>query len=36
LKQAVACGGTISGEHGIGLSKKDYLNLIYSEKDLQI
>ena len=28
-------GGSISGEHGIGLEKADYMPLIFSEADLE-
>lgn len=34
----VACvelGGTLSGEHGIGLEKRDHMSLIYNEDDLR-
>ncbi len=34
-KKAVALGGTVSAEHGIGKLKKDLLALMYPEKDLQ-
>lgn len=36
MEAAVACGGTITGEHGVGLSKKDYLSLVSTEKDIAI
>ncbi len=29
-------GGTISGEHGIGLVQKDYMNVIFSDSHLQL
>lgn len=29
-------GGTISGEHGIGLVQQEYMNLVFSEKALEI
>ena len=29
-------GGTISGEHGIGLVQKDYLDIVFSEAELSI
>lgn len=29
-------GGTISGEHGIGLVQKEYMHLVFSEKALEI
>lgn len=34
LKKAVALGGTLSGEHGIGLAKRKYLALEYDEPTL--
>jgi glycolate oxidase len=34
LKACVAAGGTISGEHGIGLEKRDYLAWLFNEQDL--
>ena len=30
------CGGTISGEHGIGLVQKQYLDIIFSEKEIDL
>lgn len=35
LKRAVAVGGTLSAEHGIGKLKRDYLSLFYSEDNLR-
>jgi glycolate oxidase len=35
LKVCAEVGGSISGEHGIGLEKVDYMPLIFSEADLQ-
>jgi glycolate oxidase len=29
-------GGTISGEHGIGLVQKDYMNIVFSEKEIEL
>ena len=29
-------GGTISGEHGIGLVQKPYLDIVFSKKEIQI
>ncbi|MGN6509595.1 MAG: FAD-binding oxidoreductase, partial [Chitinophaga sp.] len=29
-------GGTISGEHGIGLVQKDYMDVIFSRQQLQL
>jgi len=34
LKLCVAAGGTLSGEHGIGLEKKEYMPLVFNEDDL--
>src|SRR5262247_358974 len=34
LKVCAEVGGSISGEHGIGLEKADYMPLIFSEADL--
>ena len=36
MKEAVRCGGSITGEHGIGLTKKSYLSLMFSNEDLTI
>jgi glycolate oxidase len=35
-KTAVAFGGTISGEHGIGLDKKDYFSIGVCEEELRL
>jgi D-lactate dehydrogenase (cytochrome) len=35
VKRAVAVGGTISAEHGIGKLKRDYLRLLYSDEHLR-
>ena len=34
LKVCAEVGGSISGEHGIGLEKIDYMPFIFSEADL--
>ena len=34
LKICVNAGGSLSGEHGIGLEKKEQMPLLFSEKDL--
>lgn len=36
MATAVSFGGTISGEHGIGQTKKKYLPLVFSPTDLQL
>jgi glycolate dehydrogenase FAD-linked subunit len=35
LKMCVDVGGTISGEHGVGIEKLDYMPWIFSEDDLK-
>ena len=35
LKICVDAGGTLSGEHGIGLEKKAYMPLVFSDDDMQ-
>jgi glycolate oxidase subunit GlcD len=34
LRLCVDAGGVITGEHGIGIEKKEYLHLVFSESDL--
>jgi glycolate oxidase len=34
IEACVAAGGVLSGEHGIGLEKRDYMGLIFSADDL--
>ena len=34
LQLCVDVGGSLSGEHGIGLEKRDYMSLVYSAVDL--
>jgi glycolate oxidase len=34
FKKTISLGGNISGEHGIGLSKKNFLNLQYSKNEI--
>ncbi|MBD0327277.1 MAG: FAD-binding protein, partial [Pyrinomonadaceae bacterium] len=34
METCVRAGGTITGEHGVGLDKSDYLALIFSEDDM--
>jgi FAD/FMN-containing dehydrogenase len=36
LELCVSSGGTISGEHGIGTEKADYMGLLFSEDDLDV
>jgi len=35
VKACVAAGGSITGEHGIGLEKKAYIGLMFSAEDLE-
>ena len=32
---SIAAGGVLSGEHGIGLEKRDFMSLMFSEADLE-
>jgi len=34
MRCCIRAGGTVSGEHGIGLEKREYLRLMYTEDDL--
>ena len=34
LKTCVDAGGSLSGEHGIGYEKKEYLGMVFSDADL--
>ena len=36
VKIAIELGGTISGEHGIGMTKNKYINIQYSSKELEL
>ncbi len=35
LSACVAAGGTLSGEHGIGLEKRDFMHLVYGVSDVE-
>lgn len=35
VEASVAAGGALSGEHGIGLEKRDYMRLMFSDVDLE-
>jgi FAD/FMN-containing dehydrogenase len=34
MRRCIEAGGTVTGEHGIGLEKREYLRLMYSPADL--
>jgi glycolate oxidase subunit GlcD len=35
MKLCVDVGGSLSGEHGIGFEKKDFMDLVFTEQDLE-
>jgi glycolate oxidase len=35
VRVSVAAGGVLSGEHGIGLEKRDFMSLMFSPIDLE-
>ena len=35
LRICIEAGGVLSGEHGIGVEKRDYMRLLFSEEDLE-
>jgi glycolate oxidase len=36
LRLCVELGGSITGEHGVGIEKRDYLQLMFSKDDLEL
>ena len=36
LKLCIGLGGTITGEHGVGMEKRDYMPLLFNETDLAV
>jgi FAD/FMN-containing dehydrogenase len=36
MQACVEVGGTITGEHGVGLDKRDYMHLIFSEEEMAV
>jgi glycolate oxidase len=35
MERCIAVGGSITGEHGVGLEKRDFMPLMYSPQDLE-
>jgi len=36
MRRCIEAGGTVTGEHGIGLEKREYLRFMYSPADLAV
>jgi FAD/FMN-containing dehydrogenase len=36
MRACVDAGGTITGEHGVGLDKREYMPLIFGEREMQV
>ncbi len=36
MRCCIEAGGTVTGEHGIGIEKREYLRLMYSPADLAV
>jgi glycolate oxidase subunit GlcD len=36
LELCVAAGGVITGEHGVGIEKRDYIHLVFGDADLEV
>ena len=36
MRACVAAGGSITGEHGVGLDKREYMDLVFSEADMDV
>jgi glycolate oxidase len=36
LEECLACGGSVTGEHGIGLEKLSFMNRMFTEHDLDV
>jgi glycolate oxidase len=35
MQRCIAVGGSITGEHGVGIEKRDFMPLMYSAADLE-
>jgi FAD/FMN-containing dehydrogenase len=36
MKVCVEAGGTITGEHGVGMDKREYMGMIFSEEEMAV
>ena len=36
LDECIACGGSVTGEHGIGVEKISYMNKLFGESDVEV
>jgi glycolate oxidase subunit GlcD len=36
MRACVAAGGTITGEHGVGLDKREYMDMIFSDEEMSL
>ena len=36
LQFCIDCGGSITGEHGVGMEKRDLMPLLFTEEDLDV
>jgi glycolate oxidase len=36
MKLCVGVGGSLSGEHGIGYEKKEYMDMVFTDTDLDV
>jgi glycolate oxidase len=36
LNECIACGGSVTGEHGIGLEKIDFMTRLFTEDDVEV
>jgi FAD/FMN-containing dehydrogenase len=35
MKVVVAAGGSLTGEHGVGLEKQEFMSLVFNDDDLR-
>ena len=36
LDECIACGGSVTGEHGIGVEKIDFMHKLFTDDDLAV